>query len=194
MTDTPVRHPHPKCRVNWQKPNRNWTICNYVDEVTNECKQTDWKRCPCGSIVRIPLFDGIPYKESERRAEVTHTSAPAPSTVVEDITFEGAAIVQAAKREAAKAARHPHPDDLFLITREELDRCCSQMSAAGYKVSANYIEALVLSRPHTSAPTPEQYCKYDSRVSPKHVCESCRGLRPKWCTFPSTSAPAQGDE
>lgn len=49
-------------------------------------------------------------------------------------------------------APQPHPDDLFLITREELDRCCSQMSAAGYKVSANYIEALVLSRPHISAP------------------------------------------
>ena len=51
-------------------------------------------------------------------------------------------------------ARQPHPDDLFLITREELDRCCSQMSAAGYKVSANYIEALVLSRPHISTPAP----------------------------------------
>ena len=44
-----------------------------------------------------------------------------------------------------------HPDDLFMITRDELDRCCSQMSAAGYKVSANYVEASVLSRP---APSP----------------------------------------
>ena len=49
-------------------------------------------------------------------------------------------------------ARQQHPDDLFLITREELDRCCSQMSAAGYKVSANYVEAMVLSRP---APSPD---------------------------------------
>ena len=45
-----------------------------------------------------------------------------------------------------------HPDDLFMITRDELDRCCSQMSAAGYKVSANYVEASVLSRP---APAPD---------------------------------------
>lgn len=44
-----------------------------------------------------------------------------------------------------------HSDDLFLITRDELDRCCDQMSAAGYKVSANYVEALVLSRPHIPA-------------------------------------------
>lgn len=56
-------------------------------------------------------------------------------------------------------ARQPHPDDLFLITREELDRCCSQMSAAGYKVSANYIEALVLSRPHTSPQAPRPPCE-----------------------------------
>ena len=47
-----------------------------------------------------------------------------------------------------------HPDDLFLITREELDRCCNQMSISGYKVSANYVEALVLSRPPTSTPAP----------------------------------------
>ena len=46
-----------------------------------------------------------------------------------------------------------HPDDLFMITRDELDRCCSQMSAAGYKVSANYVEAMVLSRP---APSPSE--------------------------------------
>jgi hypothetical protein len=39
------------------------------------------------------------------QGRASHTSAPAPSTVVEDITFEGAAIVQAAKREAAKAER-----------------------------------------------------------------------------------------
>lgn len=45
-----------KCRVNWNKPYRAGTICNYVDEVTNECKQTDRKRCPCGGIVRIPIF------------------------------------------------------------------------------------------------------------------------------------------
>ena len=45
-----------KCRVNWDKPYRAGTICNYVDERTNECKQTDKKRCPCGGIVRIPIF------------------------------------------------------------------------------------------------------------------------------------------
>jgi len=46
-----------------------------------------------------------------------HTSAPAPSTVVEDITFEGAAIVQAARAEAAKAARE---QDI-----EKLESLCS---------------------------------------------------------------------
>jgi hypothetical protein len=46
----------PKCRVNWNKPYRAGTICNYVDEVTNECGQTDRKRCPCGGIVRVPGF------------------------------------------------------------------------------------------------------------------------------------------
>lgn len=54
-------------------------------------------------------------------------------------------------RQAISMSEHQQPkhtDDLFLITREELDRCCSQMSAAGYKVSANYVEASVLSRPH----------------------------------------------
>jgi hypothetical protein len=47
----------------------------------------------------------------------------------------------------------PNPNELLSITREELERCCSQMSAAGYKVSANYVEAMVLSRsrPHTPA-------------------------------------------
>lgn len=47
--------------------------------------------------------------------------------------------------------QQPNPNELLLITREELERCCSQMSAAGYKVSANYVEASVLSRP---APSP----------------------------------------
>ena len=45
-----------------------------------------------------------------------------------------------------------NPNELLSITREELERCCSQMSAAGYKVSANYVEAMVLSRP---APSPD---------------------------------------
>ncbi len=48
--------------------------------------------------------------------------------------------------------QQPNPNELLLITREELERCCSQMSAAGYKVSANYVEASVLSRP---APSPD---------------------------------------
>lgn len=55
MTDTPKRS-SAKCRVNWQRPYRTGTICNYVDEVTNECKQTDRNRCPCGGIVRSPAF------------------------------------------------------------------------------------------------------------------------------------------
>ena len=60
MTD-----PKPKCRVNWNKPYRAGTICNYVDEQTNECRQTDKARCPCGGIVRVPVFS-----ESERSTEV----------------------------------------------------------------------------------------------------------------------------
>ena len=56
----------------------------------------------------------------------------------------------------------PNPNELLSITREELERCCSQMSAAGYKVSANYVEAMVLSRsrPIASAPTEETCRKY----------------------------------
>jgi hypothetical protein len=46
----------------------------------------------------------------------------------------------------------PNPNELLSITREELERCCSQMSAAGYKVSANYVEAMVLSRSSTHTP------------------------------------------
>lgn len=53
----------------------------------------------------------------------------------------------------------PNPNELLLITREELERCCSQMSAAGYKVSANYVEASVLSR---SRPTPAAEPKFNS--------------------------------
>jgi hypothetical protein len=57
----------PKCRVNWNKPYRTGTICNFVDECTNECNQTDWKRCPCGGIVRSPRFEGLPlYPQKER--------------------------------------------------------------------------------------------------------------------------------
>ena len=69
MTDPQQRA---KCRVNWNKPIRAGTICNYVDEVTNECRQSDWKRCPCGGIVRYPRFDELPWRESDR-------SYPAPS-------------------------------------------------------------------------------------------------------------------
>jgi hypothetical protein len=46
----------PRCRVNWNKPYRAGTICNYVDEQTNECRQTNKERCPCGGIVRVPIF------------------------------------------------------------------------------------------------------------------------------------------
>jgi len=61
-------------------------------------------------------------------------------------------------------AQQEHPDDLFLITREELDRCCNQMSISGYKVSANYVEAMVLSRPHTSTPRPPcEECIYQAQ-------------------------------
>ena len=65
MTD-----PKPKCRVNSNKPYRAGTICNYVDEDTNECKQVDWKRCPCGGIVRYPGFEELPWKESDRVATI----------------------------------------------------------------------------------------------------------------------------
>jgi hypothetical protein len=58
----------PKCRVNWNKPCRAGTVCNCVDEFTNECKQNDWKRCPCGGIVRYPRFEELPWKESDRVA------------------------------------------------------------------------------------------------------------------------------
>lgn len=60
---------------------RNRYVCTEKDDREIDDDLPDW--CP------LPI----------------HTSAPAPSTVVEDITFEGAAIVQAAKREAVKAAR-----------------------------------------------------------------------------------------
>jgi hypothetical protein len=63
----------PKCRVNWDKPCRAGTVCNYVDEVTNECKQVDWKRCPCGGIVRYPRFEGMPWNERDR---IVATSDP----------------------------------------------------------------------------------------------------------------------
>lgn len=56
----------PKCRVSWDKPTRAGTICNYVDEITNECRQIDWRRCPCGGIVRYPRFEDLPWRESER--------------------------------------------------------------------------------------------------------------------------------
>lgn len=55
----------PRCRVNWNKPYRAGTICNYVDEQTNECRQINKARCPCGGIVRVPAFS-----ESERSTEV----------------------------------------------------------------------------------------------------------------------------
>ena len=73
------------------------------------------------------------------------------------------------------SARQPHPDDLFLITREELDRCCSQMSAAGYKVSANYIEALVLSRPHPSPQAPRPPC--EECIYQAQVAEAAKSAR-----------------
>lgn len=45
----------------------------------------------------------------------------------------------------------PIPQKEYIITGEELERACSQMSACGYGVSANYIDAMVKSRPYTSA-------------------------------------------
>jgi len=65
-----MKEKKPKCRVNWGKPCRAGTVCNYVDELTNECKQTDWKRCPCGGIVRYPRFEELPWKESDRVAAI----------------------------------------------------------------------------------------------------------------------------
>jgi len=72
---------------------------------------------------------------------------------------------------------------------------CCVMSGHYYNVCAISKIQVIEGKPiircstHTSAPAPEQYCKYDSRTSPKHVCESCRGLRPRWCTFPIISPP-----
>ena len=75
-----------------------------------------------------------------------------------------------------------HPDDLFLITREELDRCCNQMSISGYKVSANYVEAMVISRPHTqperNKPCEEQGCTDTENCD--EICEHSRIYSPAW--------------
>jgi hypothetical protein len=55
--------------------------------------------------------------------ECTHdTRQHNPSTVVEDITFEGAAIVQAARKEAAAKAREEVLDEICAINKE--DGCC----------------------------------------------------------------------
>ena len=40
----------------------------------------------------------------------------------------------------------------YIITGEELERACAQLSGSGYGVSANYIDAMVRSRP---APSPD---------------------------------------
>jgi hypothetical protein len=72
----------------------------------------------------------------------------------------------------------PNPNELLSITREELERCCSQMSAAGYKVSANYVEAMVLSRSSTHTPaapameyTIEQIAEIDNRIRKERKAE-----------------------
>ena len=65
----------PKCRVNWNKPTRAGTVCNYVDEATNECNQTDWKHCPCGGIVRSPRFEGLPaYPKGKYDASIRNAT------------------------------------------------------------------------------------------------------------------------
>jgi len=64
-------------------------------------------------------------------------------------------------------SQQKHSDDLFIITRDELDRCCNQMSISGYKVSANYVEAMVLSRPHTSTPATQNCDKCECRFGCK---------------------------
>jgi hypothetical protein len=38
----------------------------------------------------------------------------------------------------------------YIITEEELNRACDQMTAVGYGVSANYIDSKVRSRPYQS--------------------------------------------
>lgn len=76
-----TRQKKPKCRVNWNKPTRAGTICNYVDEITNECSQNDWISCPCGGIVRYPRFDDMPWNERERnelRSRPVAASQPTP--------------------------------------------------------------------------------------------------------------------
>jgi predicted Fe-S protein YdhL (DUF1289 family) len=68
----------------------------------------------------------------------------------------------------------PNPNDLFLITREELDRCLDRMSASGYGVSANYVDAMVKTRPHTPAPVPIcDRCKLDQEP----FCIGCERLK-----------------
>lgn len=73
-----------------------------------------------------------------------------------------------------------NPNELLSITREELERCCSQMSAAGYKVSANYVEASVLSRSRPATPRPPcEECIYQAQAAKareeffKKICSQC---------------------
>ena len=82
----------------------------------------------------------------------------------------------------APQPQQKHPDDLFLITREELYRCYNQMSISGYKVSANYVEAMVLSRPHTSTSLPRL------NTQPKGTtCEDCQRFRKEECPYPESN-------
>jgi hypothetical protein len=67
------------------------------------------------------------------------------------------------------------------------------MSAAGYKVSANYIEALVLSRPHTNAPAPEadvdcHSCKFGEQCRPTSYIPPCYNNGPN---SPAEAAKAE---
>lgn len=71
-----------------------------------------------------------------------------------------------------------NPNELLLITREELERCCSQMSAAGYKLSANYVEASVLSRSRPAPSAPTNICRRHPNhtigsATLAHLCAGC---------------------
>jgi hypothetical protein len=83
----------PKCRVNWNKPYRAGTICNFVDEETNECNQENINRCPCGGIVRTPGFKPHPQRKfwiSEEqmfalKRGYTHVSGHDPKPILQTV-------------------------------------------------------------------------------------------------------------
>jgi hypothetical protein len=85
------------------------------------------------------ISDGI------RKATATHTSPPEPSTVVEDITFEGAAIVQSARKDAAKAARETVLRELTQRLDENIgsmEDCVVEMKIETFREVIGIVESL----------------------------------------------------